>query len=82
MCWSRSGPTSTAAWTCATTRPGCCGWTRRFPTIRDAILDTPAGEVLRAVARGDIPEVATERRTGEIEVIRPEGGRRDSRDAG
>ena len=60
--------------------PGLLRMDTPLPEDPDAIRDTPAGEVLRAVARGDIPEVATDRRTGEIEVIRPHRGRRDSRD--
>jgi len=52
--------------------PGLLRMDTPLPADPDAVLDTPAGEVLRAVARGDIPEVATDRRTGEIEVIRPD----------
>jgi GNAT superfamily N-acetyltransferase len=60
--------------------PGLLRMDTPLPSDPDAVLDTPAGEVLRAVARGDIPEVATDRRTGEIEIVRPEpeGGPRDS----
>ncbi len=52
--------------------PGLLRMDTPLPSDPEAVLDTPAGEILRAVARGDIPEVATDRRTGEIEIVRLE----------
>lgn len=53
--------------------PGLLRMDTPLPLDPAAVVEGPAGEVLRAVARGEVPEVATERRTGEIEVIRPDG---------
>jgi GNAT superfamily N-acetyltransferase len=52
--------------------PGLLRMDTPLPLDPAAVVEGPAGEILRAVARGEVPEVATERRTGEIEVIRPE----------
>lgn len=59
--------------------PGLLRMDTPLPEDADVVLDTPAGQVLRAVAEGTIPEVATERRTGELAPIRvDEGGRDDA----
>ncbi|MCA1726932.1 MAG: GNAT family N-acetyltransferase [Actinobacteria bacterium] len=52
--------------------PGLLRMDTPLPMDPSAVVEGPAGEILRAVARGEVPEVATERRTGEIEIVRPD----------
>ena len=54
--------------------PGLLRMDTPLPEDPETVPAGPAGEVLRAVARGDIPEVATERRTGEIEPVAADPG--------
>jgi GNAT superfamily N-acetyltransferase len=52
--------------------PGLLRMDTPLPMDPSEVVEGPAGEILRAVARGEVPEVATDRRTGEIQVIPPD----------
>jgi GNAT superfamily N-acetyltransferase len=53
--------------------PGLLRMDVPLPLDPTDVVEGPAGAILRAVARGEIPEVATERRTAEIPVISDDG---------